>query len=72
MERGVYFDGWYKGNHCYHPSLPYRSMRMVEDIERYRGTMLVWSALGGGSSLFPTSRTRHTGRWIPGSESTVL
>jgi hypothetical protein len=53
MERGVYFDGWYRGNHCYHPSLPYRSMRMVEDIERCRGTLLVWSALGGGSISLP-------------------
>lgn len=49
MERGVYFDGWYKNNHCYHPSLPMRSMQMIEDLEKYRGTLLVWSALGGGS-----------------------
>jgi hypothetical protein len=49
LERGVYFDGWYKNNHCYHPSLPLRSMQMIEDLERYKGTLLVWSALGGGS-----------------------
>jgi len=53
MERGIYFDGWYKNNHCYHPSLPFRSMQMVEDIEAYRGTVLVWSALGGGSISLP-------------------
>ena len=25
MERGIYFDGWYKHNYCYHPSMPLRS-----------------------------------------------
>lgn len=53
MERGVYFDGWYKNNHCYHPGLPFRSMQMIEDLERYKGTLLVWSALGGGSISLP-------------------
>jgi len=53
MERGIYFDAWYKHNHCYHPSLPMRSMQMIEDLERYRGTMLVWAALGGGSISLP-------------------
>lgn len=53
VERGIYFDGWYKNNHCYHPSLPFRSMQMVEDLEKYEGTMLVWSALGGGSISLP-------------------
>ncbi len=53
MERGIYFDGWFKDDHCYHPSLPFRSARMIEDIERYRGTLLVWSAMGGGSISLP-------------------
>ncbi len=53
MERGIYFDGWYKDNHCYHPSLPLRSMQMIEDLERYNGTLLVWSALGGGVISLP-------------------
>ena len=53
MERGIYFDGWYRGQHCYHPSLPTRRLRMVDDLERYHGTMLVWSALGGGSLSLP-------------------
>jgi len=53
MERGIYFDGWYKNNHCYHPSLPLRSMQMIEDLEKYHGTLLVWSALGGGSISLP-------------------
>ena len=53
MERGIYFDGWYKNNHCYHPSLPLRSRQMIEDIEKYRGTLLVWSAMGGGSISLP-------------------
>lgn len=53
MERGIYFDAWYKHNHCYHPSLPMRSMQMIEDLEKYKGTVLVWSALGGGSISLP-------------------
>ena len=28
-------------------------MQMVEDLEKYEGTMLVWSALGGGSISLP-------------------
>ncbi len=53
MERGVYFDGWFKHNHCYHPSLPLRSLQMIEDLEAYHGTLLVWSAMGGGSISLP-------------------
>ena len=53
MQRGIYFDGWHRGHHCYHPSLPTRRLSQVKDIERYRGTMLVWSALGGGSISLP-------------------
>jgi hypothetical protein len=53
MERGVYFDAWFPRQHCYHPSLPPRRLRMIEDLERYRATALVWSALGGGSISLP-------------------
>ena len=53
MERGVYFDAWFPRQHCYHPSLPPRRLRMIEDLERYRATSLVWSALGGGSISLP-------------------
>ena len=53
MERGVYFDGWFPRQHCYHPSLPPRRLTMVEDLEAYRATMLVWSALGGGVVSLP-------------------
>jgi len=53
MERGIYFDGWYHNNHCYHPSLPYRTMQMVEDLEKYKATILVWSVMGGGSISLP-------------------
>jgi hypothetical protein len=53
VERGVYFDGWYRREHCYHPSLPSRRLHMVNDLERYHATMLVWSALGGGSISLP-------------------
>ncbi|SEQ86286.1 hypothetical protein [Microlunatus flavus] len=53
MERGVYFDAWYPGQHCYHPSLPPRRLRMVEDLVDYRATVLVWAAMGGGSLALP-------------------
>jgi len=53
MERGVYFDAWFPRQHCYHPSLPPRRLRMVDDLVDYRATVLVWSALGGGSIALP-------------------
>ena len=53
MERGIYFDGWFKHNHCYHPSLPLRSAQMLEDLEKYHGTVLAWAGLGGGSISLP-------------------
>lgn len=65
MERGIYFDGWYKNNHCYHPSLPFRSMQMIEDIEKYKGTILVWSALGGGSISLPYLENEAFGELDP-------
>ncbi len=53
MERGNYFDGWFKHNHCYHPSLPLRNAQMLEDLEKYHGTVLAWAGLGGGSISLP-------------------
>jgi hypothetical protein len=53
VERGVYFDAWFPGQHNYHPSLPPRRLRMIEHLEDYRATMLVWSALGGGNVSLP-------------------
>ncbi len=53
MERGIYFDGWYKHEHCYHPSLPLRNRQMLEDLERYHATVLAWAGLGGGSISLP-------------------
>lgn len=53
MERGVYFDAWFPRQHNYHPSLPARRLKMVEDLVDYRSTVLVWSALGGGSISLP-------------------
>ena len=52
-ERGVYFDAWFPRQHCYHPSLPARRLRMIDDLVDYHATMLVWSALGGGSISLP-------------------
>ena len=53
MERGVYFDAWFPRQHCYHPSLPPRRLKMIDDLVDYRATTLVWSALGGGSLSLP-------------------
>jgi hypothetical protein len=53
MERGVYFDAWFPRQHCYHPSLPPRRLKMVDDLEAYHATSLVWASLGGGSISLP-------------------
>jgi hypothetical protein len=53
VERGVYFDAWFPGQHCYHPGLPPRRLRMVEHLVDYHATVLVWAALGGGSIALP-------------------
>jgi hypothetical protein len=53
VERAVYFDAWFPRQHCYHPSLPPRRLRMIDDLEDYGATMLVWAALGGGSISLP-------------------
>src|SRR4051812_19738966 len=53
VERGVYFDAWFPRQHCYHPSLPPRRLKMVDELVDYRATMLVWAALGGGSISLP-------------------
>jgi hypothetical protein len=53
VERGVYFDAWFPRQHCYHPSLPPRRLRMVEELGAFRATTLVWAALGGGSISLP-------------------
>lgn len=65
MERGIYFDGWHHDGHCYHPSLPFRSMRMVEDLEKYKATILVWSVLGGGSISLPYLENEAFGELDP-------
>ncbi len=53
MERGVYFDAWFPLQHNYHPSFPPRRLRMIDHLEDYRATMLVWAALGGGNLALP-------------------
>lgn len=65
MERGVYFDAWFPRQHCYHPSLPPRRLRMIEDLEAYRATVLVWSALGGGSISLPYLEEEAWGKVDP-------
>lgn len=65
MERGIYFDGWHHDGYCYHPSLPFRSMRMVEDLEKYKATLLVWSVMGGGSISLPYLENEAFGELDP-------
>ncbi|WP_433288628.1 hypothetical protein [Micromonospora sp. CA-244673] len=61
MHRGVYFDAWFPRQHCYHPSLPPRRLRMVDELVDYRATVLVWSAMGGGSLALPYLEQEATG-----------
>ena len=53
IQHGVYFDGWFPHQHNYHPSLPARRLKMVDELVDMNATMLVWSALGGGSISLP-------------------
>jgi len=53
MQRAVYFDGWYRGDWCQHPSMPPRRLAMLDDLEAMRATTLVWAGLGGGSISLP-------------------
>jgi len=53
FERPVYCDGWFPRQHNYHPSLPARRLRMIDELVEARATMLVWAALGGGSLSLP-------------------
>ncbi|HEX8135570.1 MAG TPA: hypothetical protein VF880_19335 [Actinomycetes bacterium] len=53
MERGVYFDAWFPRQHNYHPSFPPRRLKMLDHLQDYRATMLVWAALGGGNLALP-------------------
>ncbi|TDC40065.1 hypothetical protein E1211_02180 [Micromonospora sp. 15K316] len=62
MQRGVYFDAWFPRQHCYHPSLPPRRLRMIDDLVDYRATALVWASLGGGSISLPYLEQEAFGR----------
>lgn len=53
MERGIYFDGWFPAEHCYHPSMPPRRLTMLDDLADMGATILVWAGLGGGSISLP-------------------
>jgi len=53
IQRGVYAQAWLPRSHCYHPSLPPRRLKMVEDFAAYRATMLTWPSLGGGGISLP-------------------
>src|ERR671921_526730 len=53
MERGAYFDAWFPLQHNSPPSSPPRRLRMIDHLEDFRATMLVWSALGGGNISLP-------------------
>ena len=46
-------------------SLPFRSMQMVEDLEKYKATILVWSAMGGGSISLPYLENEAFGELDP-------
>lgn len=62
MERGIYFDGWYPNEHCYHPALPPRRLTMADDVAEMGGTLLVWAGLGGGVISLPYLEEEAFGR----------
>ena len=53
VQRGAHATGWYRGQHNYHPSLPPRRLRMVEELAELGTTVLAWPALGGGAISLP-------------------
>lgn len=65
MERGVYFDAWFPRQHNYHPSLPARRLRMIDHLEDFHATVLVWAALGGGSISLPYLEEEAYGKIDP-------
>jgi hypothetical protein len=65
VQRGAYFDAWFPLQHNYHPSFPPRRLRMVDHLEDYRATMLVWAALGGGNLSLPYLEEEAHGE-VPG------
>ena len=71
MERGVYFDAWFPRQHCYHPSLPPRRLRMVETWSTT--TPRCWSGRRSAAarSRCPTWSRRPSARSTPASASTA-
>ena len=67
MHRGVYFDAWFPRQHCYHPSLPPRRLRMVDDLVDYRATVLVCGGTGSGK----TTTLNVLSSFIPNDERIV-
>lgn len=49
MERGVFCMGFYSGIHGFHPVLPPKTRKTVEDLVDLKATALFWSLLGSGS-----------------------
>lgn len=65
VQRGIYAQAWYADSHCYHPSLPPRRLRMVEQFADYRATMLTWPCLGGGGISLPYLEEEADGQVPP-------
>jgi hypothetical protein len=53
IERAVFTPGWFPKSTPYHPSLPPRRLRMVEQYQRFSATMLTWPCMGGGGISLP-------------------
>lgn len=62
MERGIYFDGWYPNEYCFHPAMPPRRLTMADDVAEMGGTVLVWAGLGGGVISLPYLEEEAFGR----------
>jgi hypothetical protein len=53
MVRGVHFMAWHRDMWNYHPSLPMKRLRMLDDVVAMGGTTLLWSCLGSGGIGLP-------------------
>ena len=52
-EQAIFTPAWYPRSTPYHPSLPPRRLRMVEEYTDLSATMLTWPAMGGGGISLP-------------------
>lgn len=53
MLRGLHYQAWYKDMWNYHPCLPMKNIKMINDITDMEGNMLIWSCVGSAGIGLP-------------------